>query len=231
LGLVWVLQGGSFIVFAVTSAVFLLGIFVVPVLERIVANEELLGDIQNFEQERLLPLMEKLKSWGVEATMLNLSSEAQRKFKPLGSFKTSESLAQIRLISHEVDFIHIGYWTDAKFQMETFYLDFGVECEIEEETQINTELSMMKRFILFGRRRFKWWGRELAQSLNQDEALKEGLADVCIVMGMPALWVVPSAEQRWVRIHIPYVKRVDIERFPSILAVAGQIARHIRSVA
>jgi hypothetical protein len=231
LGLMWMLRGGSFIVFAVITVVFLLGIFVVPVLERTVANKELLGDIQDFEQERLLPLMEKLKSWGVEATMLNLSSNIKGKFRPPVSFKTFESLGLLRLRSHEVDLIHIGYWTDEKFRIEAFYLDLVVECEVKEESRITTELKMMNRFILFGRRGFEWWGGELTQLLNQDGRLKENLPYVSAIMEMPALWVVPSAEEGLVRIHIPYVKRVDPEQFPSILAAAERIAQHIKSLA
>ncbi len=230
-GIVWVLQGGSFPVFAVITAVFLLGIFVMPVLERVIAGKELLSDVQDFQQERLLPLMEELKFYGVEVTLLESPPDEGGELTSLALFKTFESLAQIRLMSYEVDLIHIGYWTDMKFGMEVFYFDFAVECEIEEETRIHTELSITKRFILFGRRRFKWWGDELVQSLNQDEALKETLADVCKVMEMPALWVIPSAEGGLVRIHIPDVKRVDAKQFPSILAVAERIAQHIKSLA
>jgi hypothetical protein len=226
-----VLSGGSLSAVAVLIGLSLPPAFVIPVIWRIMTGRELLSDIEDFQQERLVPLMKELESRGIEATLLELPSDGKGEFAPLAPFKTFENLAQMRLSSHEVDFVHIGYWTDSKSGTEAFYLDFAVECEIEDESRISTELSMMKRLVLFGRRQFKWWGEGLAQSLDQDVALRENLPDVCEIMELPALWVVPDAEERVVRIHIPYVKRVDPKQFPAILAIAGQIAHHIKSLA
>jgi hypothetical protein len=229
--IVIILQGGSLIGVALVIGVSLVGLFILPVIWLIVTGKELLSDLEDFRQERLIPLLKELEVRGVETVLLDSLSDKKRELEPPVPFKAFERLAQIQLTSREVDFIHIGYWTDSKVGTEAFNLDFTIECEIEDEARVNTELSMMKRFVLFGRRSFRWWGRDLAQSLNQDEALKENLVNVCKVMEMPALWVVPDVEERAVRIHIPYVKRVDPEQFPSILAVAERIAQHIKSLA
>lgn len=232
LGMVWALRGGSFIYYAVFTTVGLLvAIFIAPPIERIVTGKEYLSDIEDFSQERLLPLMEKLKTSGIDVVLLEPTSDGRRAFQPLAPFKSIEHLAHIRLPLHQVDFIHIGYWTDVRLKTGAFYFDFAIECEIQDEVQRYATLDMRKRFLLFGKRRFKWRGEALAQSLNRDERLRENLSDASAIMDLPALWVVPDAEEGLVHIHIPYVKRVDPKQFPAILAVAGQIAHHIKSLA
>jgi hypothetical protein len=145
-----VLSGGSLSAVAVLIGLSLPPAFVIPVIWRIMTGRELLSDIEDFQQERLVPLMKELESRGIEATLLELPSDAKGEFEPLAPFKTFENLAQMRLTSHEVDFVHIGYWIDSKSGTEAFYLDFALECEIEDESRISTELSMVKRLVLFG---------------------------------------------------------------------------------
>jgi hypothetical protein len=190
-----------------------------------------MGAVQGFHQEQVDLMVKTLMHNGIQVTVLETLAGGKSGFEPLAPFETFKNLAHLQLISHEVDLVHIGYWTDKKVETETFYLDFAVNCKIVGESRLRAVLSMMKRFIVFGRRRPKWWGAELAQLLNHDEVLKDGLVNVYPIMEIPAFWIIPNAEEQMVRIHIPYVKRVDPEQFPSILAVAERIAKHIKSLA
>jgi hypothetical protein len=95
--------------------------------------------------------------------------------------------------------------------MEAFYVDFAVECEIKDEAERYAELDMRRRFLFVGRRRYEWRGGALAKVLNQDQTLRENLPNLRPVMGEPALWVYPSAEDGLIRINIPDVKRIGCD--------------------
>jgi hypothetical protein len=210
----------------------LLSIFVVTVVERLVTGKELLSDLEDFRQERLVPLIEELKARNVAVVLSELpSGGGETGFAPIDPYRTFESLANLQLTAHEVDFVHIGYWVGTRLNTECFYLDFVVECEIEEEARLDAELSLMRRFVLFGKRMPKWRGGALAHSLNQDEMLRKALPEVSRIMELLALWIVPNAERKFVRIHVPYVKKVDPQQFPGVLAVAARIAYHLKSLA
>jgi hypothetical protein len=225
------LKGAAFDGIALIVGFGLLGVFI-PALWRIITGKEFLSDFDDFQQERLFPLIEELKANGVEIVLLESLSEKRREFEPVIPYKSFESLAQLRLISHTIDFVHIGYWTNSRFGKETFFLDFAVKSEVEDETAFKVWLSIRKHFVLFGKSRPKWWGGELSQSLNQDETLKENLIHVETALAMETsdLWIVANEKEQMTRIHIPFVKRLDSKQFLSALEIASQITHHIVSL-
>lgn len=232
LATVFVIRGGPLYAFVVITGVGLLLILIASTIERALTGKEyysLIGDY--FSQDRLLPLIDELRARGIEVEPVEMPFKEQETFQPLFQFESCDHVAYLRLASGYVDAVHIGNWIGIKPSMETFYLDFAVECEIRNADETYADLDMRRRFLFIGKRRYEWRGGALADVMNRDRSLRERLPSLRPVMGEPGLFIYPSVEDGLVRIHIPDVKRVDAKQFPSILAVAERIAQHVKSLA